>query len=83
MTLALTGSIIYRTLSLRENTSLGDKMSSQTLYTGVALIVLGIGGYVVSGRWAWGSRFCDINNDGWQDILVNNGFITSEDTGDL
>lgn len=38
---------------------------------------------VTMGRWAWGSRFCDINNDGWQDILVNNGFISSTDTGDL
>ena len=35
------------------------------------------------GRWAWGSRFVDINNDGWQDLLVANGFITQEDTGDL
>ncbi|MCA9213836.1 MAG: VCBS repeat-containing protein [Planctomycetales bacterium] len=35
------------------------------------------------GRWAWGSRFADINNDGWQDLIVTNGFITQEDTGDL
>ena len=35
------------------------------------------------GRWAWGSRFVDINNDGWQDLLVMNGFITQEDPGDL
>ena len=38
---------------------------------------------ITMGRWAWGSRFCDINNDGWQDILVANGFITTEDTSDL
>lgn len=38
---------------------------------------------VTMGRWAWGSKFCDINNDGWQDILVNNGFISTQDTGDL
>ena len=38
---------------------------------------------VTMGRWAWGSKFCDINNDGWKDIVVNNGFISSEDTGDL
>ena len=39
---------------------------------------------VTMGRWAWGSRFADINNDGMQDIIVGNGFITqSGDTGDL
>lgn len=38
---------------------------------------------VTMGRWAWGSKFCDINNDGWQDIVVNNGFISTKDTGDL
>lgn len=35
------------------------------------------------GRWAWGSRFADIDNDGWLDLLVANGFITSPDSGDL
>lgn len=39
---------------------------------------------VTMGRWAWGSRFTDLNNDGWQDILVANGFITQpEGSGDL
>ncbi|MFC1759011.1 FG-GAP repeat domain-containing protein, partial [Planctomycetota bacterium] len=38
---------------------------------------------ITMGRWAWGSRSCDFNNDGWQDIIVANGFITAEDTGDL
>jgi hypothetical protein len=35
------------------------------------------------GRWAWSSVFVDINNDGWEDVLVANGYITTEDTGDL
>ena len=35
------------------------------------------------GRWAWSSAFTDLNNDGLEDILVANGFITTEDTGDL
>ena len=38
---------------------------------------------VTMGRWAWGSRFADIDNDGWLDLLVANGFITSPDPGDL
>ncbi|MBI86362.1 MAG: hypothetical protein CMJ81_24455 [Planctomycetaceae bacterium] len=35
------------------------------------------------GRWAWGSLFFDINNDGWDDLLVSNGFVTGEDPTDL
>ncbi len=38
---------------------------------------------VTMGRWAWGNRFVDFNNDGWEDLVVANGFITAEDTGDL
>jgi hypothetical protein len=38
---------------------------------------------VEMGRWAWGSRFVDINNDAWEDLVVANGYITTDDTGDL
>ncbi|MGI9457237.1 MAG: FG-GAP repeat domain-containing protein [Aeoliella sp.] len=38
---------------------------------------------VTMGRWAWGSRFVDFNNDGWQDLVVANGYMTNDDTGDL
>ena len=38
---------------------------------------------VAMGRWAWGSRFVDLNNDGWEDLVVANGFISAEATGDL
>ena len=38
---------------------------------------------VTMGRWAWGSRFADLNGDGWEDLIVANGFISAEDTGDL
>ena len=38
---------------------------------------------VTMGRWAWGSQFADANNDGWEDLLVLNGNITSENSGDL
>ncbi len=35
------------------------------------------------GRWSWGSLFADINNDGWDDLLVANGNITAEKSTDL
>ena len=35
------------------------------------------------GRWSWGSKFTDLNNDGWLDLMVTNGFITAAETGDL
>ncbi|MCH8922909.1 MAG: VCBS repeat-containing protein, partial [Planctomycetes bacterium] len=38
---------------------------------------------VEMGRWAWSSIFADINNDGWQDLIVANGFVTTDDPGDL
>ncbi len=38
---------------------------------------------VTMGRWAWGAMFVDLNNDGAQDIVVPNGYITNESTHDL
>ncbi len=38
---------------------------------------------VARGRWAWGAPFVDINNDGWEDLIVANGFVTHKDTHDL
>ncbi len=38
---------------------------------------------VTMGRWAWGGEFVDLNNDGWQDLIVPNGFVTNHDTKDL
>lgn len=39
---------------------------------------------VTVGRWAWSSNFVDVNSDGWEDLLVANGMVTSpEDAEDL
>ena len=35
------------------------------------------------GRWSWGSIFVDVNNDGWEDIVVANGFETGSRLDDL
>ena len=35
------------------------------------------------GRWAWGSLFADLNNDGWDDLLTCNGMVTGEWLDDL
>ncbi|MFN0129765.1 MAG: FG-GAP repeat domain-containing protein [Verrucomicrobiales bacterium] len=32
---------------------------------------------VTVGLWAWSSLFADINNDGWQDFVVTNGYMTN------
>jgi hypothetical protein len=33
--------------------------------------------------WAWGSLFADINNDGWDDMVVANGYFTRENSHNL
>ncbi len=38
---------------------------------------------VMVGYWAWGSQFADLNNDGQQDILVANGYLTRSLPDDL
>jgi len=35
------------------------------------------------GHWAWSSGFADLNNDGWQDIVVANGYLTNTRSYDL
>jgi hypothetical protein len=38
---------------------------------------------VTMGRWAWGSQFVDLNNDSHLDLVVANGFLTSQRQDDL
>ena len=35
------------------------------------------------GRWSWGALPADLNHDGWEDLLVANGYVTGRDPGDL
>ena len=53
-------------------------LGSENAFTDVSQIAK-----VQMGRWAWSSVFTDLNNDGWEDLLVANGYITAEDTTDL
>jgi hypothetical protein len=51
---------------------------------GVVFTDISVESNVTMGRWAWSSNFVDLNNDGWDDIVVANGFVTSQnDTEDL
>jgi len=38
---------------------------------------------ITMGRWAWGAVFLELDNDGWPDLFVPNGFVTGEDPEDL
>ena len=38
---------------------------------------------VTMGRWSWGSKFADLNNDGWEDLVIGNGFVTNRNPDDL
>ncbi len=41
------------------------------------------GAGVTMARWAWSTNFADLDCDGLEDLVVANGYITTEDTGDL
>jgi hypothetical protein len=38
---------------------------------------------VEMGRWAWASKFVDLTNDGWPDLVVANGYVSNSDPDDL
>ena len=71
----------HRELSLLQRMARGNTLFSQTAKGVFADISEPAG--VTLGRWAWGSRFADLNNDGWEDLLVANGYVTSDYQDDL
>jgi hypothetical protein len=44
---------------------------------------IGTSAGVAMGRWGWGANFVDLNNDGWDDVLATNGYISGEIPHDL
>jgi len=58
--------------TLLHNEGPGGAFTDMSVQAGVAV-----------GRWAWSSNFIDINNDGWEDLVVANGFLTTDDKSDL
>ncbi len=38
---------------------------------------------IMMGLWSWGSQFVDLNNDGYEDIVVANGYFTRSNPDDL
>ncbi len=49
---------------------------------GAKLSDIGVASGTSMGRWSWGATFADLNNDGWDDLLVTNGYITGESEQD-
>lgn len=38
---------------------------------------------ITNGGWAWSSGFADLNNDGWQDLVITNGYLSNSRDDDL
>lgn len=70
----------------------GDTSAMQRMARGNSLFQQGPDGVfrdaseeagVTMGRWAWSSGFVDLNNDGWEDLVVANGYLSNPKTDDL
>ena len=70
----------------KQNAALRRMARGNTLFTAAdkgRFEDLSIASGASMGRWAWGSRFADLNNDGWEDLVVANGFLTNTNSDDL
>lgn len=65
-------------LKVMKNTSLGNSLF-QNRGNGTFDYVSYEAG-VLRAQWAWANMFVDLNNDGWEDLLVANGFLTGTST---
>ncbi len=69
------------TVSLLQRMARGNSLYANQLGTSFQDVTESTNTFL--GRWAWASRIVDFNNDGWQDILVTNGYLTNEINDDL
>ncbi|MGB0774370.1 MAG: FG-GAP repeat domain-containing protein [Akkermansiaceae bacterium] len=86
------GSRVTRQQNFKKGVSNGIVKQFQTLAKGNSLYTskgkgifspAGEDAGITVGRWSWASLAPDINNDGWDDLLVANGFITGKQPDDL
>ena len=57
-----------------------------TLFSGTSegnFLDLSVASRAHRGGWAWSSGFADVNNDGWEDLVIANGFLTGRQPDDL
>ncbi len=57
-----------------QTTAQGGKLQFQSLSKAAGIAM---------GRWSWGCNFADLQNDGWPDLFVGNGFVTGQVADDL
>lgn len=85
------GSRITRQQGFKPGVSKEVKSIFQLLARGNALMMNREGSFtdksedagITIGRWSWGCLSPDLNNDGYEDLLIANGFVTGKEPDDL